>query len=475
MNTPDRELMTDEQIIKRITTAKKWSTIFQTSDAPTGGLDHVAAHPAEILLVNSEFSSDRNAAHLAFCNFIAHFSSSAAQIRRIWHKSILWIPWQFAGQQEVWNDKDKIDEYRNSIIEKALIESCPPFVDTSVKVDIQWLWESRLPVGKLVMVDGDPGLSKSMSMLRIAVSVMFGKKFLDGAKPTITGGVVLLSAEDDLRDTIVPRLVAAGAPDGQTIPMIHVPSSKTDGTQFSLADLNDRFELEHMIAKADARLVVIDPINSYLGDRVDSHNDQKIRQVLAPLSEIANRTGCVIVGLRHVSKGGAGGKAVYRGLGTIGYTAAARVNFYIAEHPDEPGVFVFACSKTNLGPKPPSIKYKLDFAKVEGISKPVPFVAHGETCDLTADQLSEAQAQNKGDDREGSDKVENAVEFLRLVLSDGRVSKSEVDRKAAQQKIKPITLRRAQQQLKIKPQRDGNKWWWELPEEAKVAQVTMDF
>jgi AAA domain len=326
------------------------------------------------------------------------------------------------------------------------------------------------------MVDGDPGLSKSMSMLRIAVSVMFGKKFLDGAKPTITGGVVLLSAEDDLRDTIVPRLIAAGAPDGQTIPMIHVPSSKTDGTQFSLADLNDRFDLEHMIARADAKPVVIDPINSYLGERVDSHNDQKIRQVRAPLSEIANRTGCVIVGLRHVSKGGAGGKAVYRGLGTIGYTAAARVNFYIAEHPDEAGVFVFACSKTNLGPKPPSIKYKLDFAKVEGISKPVPFVAHGETCDLTADQLSEAQAQNnKGDDREGSDKVENAVEFLRLVLSDGKVSKSEVDKKAALQRIKPMTLRRAQQELKIKPQRDGNKWWWELPEDAKVAQVAMDF
>jgi AAA domain len=472
MNTPGHELMSDEQIIKRIITAKKWATIFQTPSTPTGGIDHRAAHTNEILFVTSEFSNDRNAAHLAFCNFIAHFSSSAAQVKRIWNKSILWIPWQFVGQP-AWNDEEKHDEYRNSIIEKALVESCP-FVDTGVRVDIQWLWDLRLPKGKLVMLDGDPGLSKSMFMLKIAVSVMFGKKFLDGEKPAITGGVVLLSAEDDLRDTIVPRLLAAGAPDGQ-IPMIHVPSSKPDGTQFSLADINDRYELEHMIAQADAKLVIIDPINSYLGERVDSHNDQKIRQVLAPLSEIANRTGCVIVGLRHVSKGGSGGKAVYRGLGSIGYTAAARVNFFIAGHPDETDVYVFACSKTNLGPKPPSIKYRLDFAKVEGISKPVPFVAHGETCDLTADQLSEAQAQNKGDDREGSDKVENAVEFLRLVLSDGRVTRSEVDRKAAQQKIKPITLRRAQQLLKIKPQREGNKSWWELPEEAKVVQAVMPF
>ena len=74
---------------------------------------------------------------------------------------------------------------------------------------------------------------------------------------------------------------------------------------------------EYMIAKANAKLVVIDPINAYLGEKVDSHNDQKIRQVLAPLSEIANRTGCVIVGLRHVSKGGVGGKAVHRGLAPV--------------------------------------------------------------------------------------------------------------------------------------------------------------
>jgi hypothetical protein len=178
--------------------------------------------------------------------------------------------------------------------------------------------------------------------------------------------------------------------------------------------------------------------------------------------------------LRHVSKGGAGGKAVYRGLGTIGYTAAARVNFFIAEHPDEQGYFVFACSKTNLGPKPPSIKYKLAFAEVPGISKLVPYVENGEVCDLSADQLSEAQAKGSATDHV-NDKEENAVEFLRLVLSDGRVSRSEVDRKAAQQRIKPMTLRRAQQRLKIKPQRDGNKWWWELPEEERMTQGALEF
>jgi AAA domain len=470
MNTCERELMSDDQIIQRIKNNKKWIKVFDISDVNDRGRDHTGAS----LFVLDGFAGDHAATHSAFCNLVARFTTSTTQMRRIWHKSILWIPWHLSANKSIWDDKDKVEEYRQTVMETAIADSSAPFVDTSVKVDIQWLWDGRLPVGKLVMCDGDPGLSKSMSMLRIAVSVMFGKEFLDGTNPAMTGGVVLLSAEDDLRDTIVPRLVAAGAPNNQTIPMIHVPSGKSDGSQFSLADLNDRFELEYMIAKASAKLVVIDPINSYLGDRVDSHNDQKIRQVLAPLSEIANRTGCTIIGLRHVSKGGTGGKAVYRGLGTIGYTAAARVNFFIAEHPDEPGYFVFACSKTNLGPKPPSIKYKLAFAQVPGISKLVPYVENGEVCDLSADQLSEAQAKGSATDHV-NDKEENAVEFLRLILCDGRVSRSEVDRKASQQRIKPMTLRRAQQRLKIKPQRDGNKWWWELPEEERIEQGALEF
>src|SRR6185437_15141263 len=114
-----------------------------------------------------------------------------------------------------------------------------------------------------VLMDGDPGQAKSMFSLAVAVSVMTGRPLLDGARPEATGGVVLLSAEDDLRDTINPRLVAAGAAQGQ-IPLVHVPSTKPDGGQFSLADANDRFELEYEIARLDAKLVIIDPLNAYL-------------------------------------------------------------------------------------------------------------------------------------------------------------------------------------------------------------------
>ena len=327
-------------------------------------------------------------------------------------------------------------------------------VNTSEINDLKWFWPNRFPRGKLVILDGDPGLSKSMFSLRVAISGMFDKPFIDGTRPQVTGGVVLLSAEDDLRDTINPRLRAAGAPVGE-IPMVFVPATKRDGTQFSLSDQNDRHDLEEMVKKVNAVLMIIDPLNAYLGEKVDSNNDKEIRRVLGPLSEMANRTGCVILSLRHCNKSG-GGKAIYRGLGSIGYTAAARAQFFMAEHPEEPGTFVFACAKFNLGPKPDSLKYKLDFVDVPGISSPVPFVASAETCALTANDLA-ASVQSTGD------KLSDAMEFLEAVLEYGRVTAKEVEQKAFKQKISTRTLRRARIELKIEPYQEGGKWWWQLP------------
>lgn len=431
------EFMTDERIIKRLTSTKKWANIFDKGARPQ---EFVAQH----------YKGDDSSADLAFCALVSRYTMNPGQVDRLWRLSMLW------------RDKSaQRDDYRMATINRAMTTTAStraPLVDTSVKTEVTWLWPQRFPRGKLVLMDGDPGLSKSMFALAVAVSVMTDKPFLDGSKPEATGGVVLLSAEDDLRDTIVPRLVAAGAPDGQRIPLIHIPSTKLDGTQFSLADPDDRLELEMMVAHVDAKLVIIDPLNAYLGDKLDSHNDQKIRQVLGPLSEIANHSGAVVLCLRHLAKSG-GGKAIYRGMGSIGYTAAARANYFVAEHPEEKDTFVFAASKFNLGPKPQSLKYRLAFATVTGISKPVPHVASGEPCSLTANDL--AAAQNK--EAEG-DKLGEAVEFLKLMLAEGPIAKTEIEKKADKQKISPMTLRRAREALKVKPYQEAKKWWWKLPE-----------
>jgi hypothetical protein len=442
-----REFITDDRIVQRIGQYKKWKSIF---DREKKASEFVAEH----------YKGDDSSADLAFCTLIARYTASPAQVQRLWERSILW------------RDKSaQRADYRQSTIDKAFAtarQSQSSLVNTSDLAELSWLWLNRFPRGKLIMLDGDPGLSKSMFSLGIAVSVMTGKPFLDGSKPAVTGGVILLSAEDDLRDTINPRLVAAGAPQG-VIPLIHVGATKPDGTQFSLADSSDRLELEIMVSRVDAKLVIIDPLNAYLGDKVDSHNDQKIRQVLGPLSEIANRTGATVLCLRHLSKSG-GTKAIYRGMGSIGYTAAARANFFVAQHPEEPEAFVFAASKFNLGPRPESLQYKLAFATVQGISKPVPYVSSGQPCALTADDL--AAAQNQEDD--GESKLGSAKQFIQVMLNDGPVPVKKIEEDARRQGIKPMTLRRAFTDLKVESYPDPDtkgkkKYMWRLRNvEAKL-------
>jgi putative DNA primase/helicase len=330
-------------------------------------------------------------------------------------------------------------------------------IDTRNAKSVPWLYTGRFPGGKLTILDGDPGLSKSMFSLGLSVSVLTGKKFLGLIKPETTGGVVLLSAEDDLDDTIIPRLLAAGCPHGVVPNLLHIPCIKSNGLQFSLADPFDREDLKDIIKSIDAKLVVIDPLNAYLGDKADSHNDQKMRQVLGPLSDMANQTGAMILGLRHLNKAG-GGKAIYRGLGSIGYTAAARANFFAAEHPEEPGNFVVAASKFNLGPKPSSFKYKLAFAEVPGVSGLVPYVANGEFCDLSANDLAAAQSEEAN----SGGKLKEAIDFLQERLSNGPVKAKDLEKAAFKEGVKQATLRRAKDRLKIKSTQMKTDWYWDL-------------
>jgi putative DNA primase/helicase len=344
-------------------------------------------------------------------------------------------------------------------------------IDTRKAKTVPWLYTGRFPGGKLTILDGDPGLSKSMFSLALAVSVLTGKAFLGMIKPELTGGVVLLSAEDDLEDTIIPRLVAAGCPvtpEGIVPNLFHVPCLKPSGQQLSLSDALDRLELEELIQSCSGKLMIIDPLNAYLGDKADSHNDQKMRQVLGPLSDLANRTGAMILGLRHLNKGG-GGKAIYRGLGSIGYTAAARANFFAAEHPDEEGVFVVAASKFNLGPKPSSIKYRLAFAEVPGVQGLVPHVANGENCDLKADELAASQS----DDAEESGKLKDAMDFLQQALSLGPIKSQDGIKQARKLSISERTLIRARQKLKVKAVQTASCWYWQLPDETRQPNETL--
>ena len=170
---------------------------------------------------------------------------------------------------------------------------------------------------------GDPGLGKSVLSLDLAARVSTGAPWPHAAGRSDIGDVLILSAEDDPADTIVPRLMAVGADLNRIFILKGV--KKGDQVQyFSLAE--DLLALEAALT-SQTRLIIIDPISAYLGE-TDSHVNTSVRSVLAPLAELASKTGAAVLAISHLNKGQ--GAAIYRVQGSIAFTAAARAVWAVA-------------------------------------------------------------------------------------------------------------------------------------------------
>lgn len=220
----------------------------------------------------------------------------------------------------------------------------------------EWLWPGYLPLGKLVTLDGDPGLGKSTLALQFGATITTGGTWPDGTVCEHPGAVVILSAEDGLADTIRPRLDAAGADVSRVHSVDGVPIDR-DGT-LRAPTLADIAALEHAIATTGARLVVIDVVMAYLPTGTDAHKDQDIRRTLSALAKLADRTRCTVLLLRHLNRS-SGRDPLYRGGGSIGIVGAARAGLLVASDPDDAERRVLASIKSNLAPAPHSLSYRL--------------------------------------------------------------------------------------------------------------------
>jgi hypothetical protein len=178
---------------------------------------------------------------------------------------------------------------------------------------VEWLWHPYIPLGKLTSVEGDPGVGKSWLTMALGAQVSRGAKLPGASRIAEPGAVLLLTAEDGPGDTLRPRLDTLGA-DVSRIHAITEPLAFTpEGTA----------RLKAEITRLGAVLVIIDPIVAYLPDRTDMNNASAVRPVLARLARVAEETGAAILFVRHLSKG-AKDKPMYRGLGSIDFTATCR-------------------------------------------------------------------------------------------------------------------------------------------------------
>jgi AAA domain len=327
------------------------------------------------------------------------------------------------------------------------------YMDTVEAEEVEWLWPGYIPLGKLTMLEGDPGLGKSMLTLSLAGTVTGNAKRLpDGQRTDVDGGVVLVSLEDGLADTIRPRLDAI--PDADLAAIIALNEvSDGDGGRRLISIPGDLGELERAIIACNARLVILDPLTAILGAKHDINKDQDVRRALAPLAALAERHGCAVVILRHLGKEG-GKSALYRGAGSIGVIGAARAGLMVAKSPDDPEhERIFSQTKSNLGRPMPSLSYR-----IEAAPNGVGYVVWGGQSTYSADQLA-----NQGPVVSGAQA--EAVAFLQDLLKDGPVyaTEAEAARKAAG--ISDRTLDRARKRLHVQAVREGGlgsagQWKW---------------
>jgi len=317
---------------------------------------------------------------------------------------------------------------------------------------LEWLWPGYLPRGKLVILDGDPGIAKSVVTIDVISRLSRGGPLPDGTPPREAFTSAILSAEDGRSDTILPRAEAAGADLSRLIlPRFHrLPQFPKDLP--ALAEL--------IVDRAPA-LVVIDPLMAFLPPRVAANLDQCARQALTPMAELAEWTRCTILMLRHLTKKWSW-RAVLRGQGSIGIAAAARTGLFAGPHPDDPAARVLAVPKTNLAVTPPALGYRV-------VSSPTgqPVVEWTGPVEVTADALGAPKKAEKG-----VKMADRAVDWLSRELASGPRKSADIHAAAAAAGIPERTLRRAKDWLPAKSHRlhdlkaERSEWWWYDPAAA---------
>ena len=215
--------------------------------------------------------------------------------------------------------------------------------------DVQWLWYPYLPRGKLTIVQGDPGEGKTTFVLAVISALTRGEPLPECEQAPEPVNVIYQTAEDGLADTIKPRLEAAGADCAR---VLVIDESKRE------LNLSDE-RLEQALRKTGAQLMVLDPIQAYLGDGVDMHRANEVRPILKRTAAMAERTGCAVILIGHMNKA-QGLKSGYRGLGSIDFRAAARSVLVVGRLKDDPAVRIVAQDKNSLAPEGRPVAFQLD-------------------------------------------------------------------------------------------------------------------
>ena len=286
---------------------------------------------------------------------------------------------------------------------------------------VEWLWKPYLPFGKLSVLQGNPGEGKTYFAMHLAAACTNGK-LLPNMERVEPFNVIYQTAEDGLGDTVKPRLIEAGAD------LDRVLVIDDSDVQLTLSDER----IEKAIVENNVRLVIIDPIQAYLGADVDMNRANEVRPIFMRLGQVAQRTGCAILLIGHLNKA-AGMQSLQRGLGSIDIAAAVRSVMFIGKLKHDPTMRILTHEKSSLAPPGVSLAFSLGD---EGGFRWV-----GEY-DITADEML------SGIEPQRETKTQQAKDLICALLAEGKqVLSEDIDKAALERGIPGRTVRDAKREL----------------------------
>ena len=303
--------------------------------------------------------------------------------------------------------------------------------------EVDWLWYPYIPYGKITLLQGDPGEGKSTFMINVAAIVTKGGTMPDGFEIKEPQNVIYQCTEDDISDTVKPRLIAAGADCSKIAYII----------DDEMAVTLDDSRIEETIRSTGARLLILDPIQSFLVQNGDMLLVGRMRSKLAKLSKIASQYSCAVILIGHMNKGN-GGKDLYRGLGSIDIAAIARSVLMIKSDTNDPSIRYMIPIKSSLTFQGSAISFSFN--------KELGFQWKG-ICKYSQEKSSAPC------DSTGLLKIESASIAIAGILSDGDVLGSDIVSALVSSGISERTIYSAKKELNIVSIRRKGAWYWRLP------------
>ena len=334
----------------------------------------------------------------------------------------------------------------------------PPALITRLSKDVEeetltWLWFNRFLTGHVNLLAGDPGLGKSLFAVDAAARVSTGRSWPDGS-PCQQGSVIYCTTEDAFASVVKPRLSAADADHNLVTFVEGVSNADGEGSLF-LDEHMGLLEQELEKQEGRVRLLILDTLQSYVGDNTNTSNNASSRRIMTPLKRLAEKFSVAVLALEHLTKGTTQKNATYRVQGSIAFTGAARSVWIVCKDPKDQNRRIVQAGKTNLSPDNEGLGLAYTIEGEVGR----PYIVWGETNISTP--LSELMAEDgsAGEQEESKNEFHRACEWLTKVLKTP-MPQEDLQEGWKSEMLSEKTVRRAKKHLLIGSEQRDRKWFW---------------